>query len=200
MNYLAHLYLSGDDQQIIVGNFIGDYVKGKDYTRYPEKIQTGIKLHRAIDTFTDTHKNCREAKHYFRNDFGLYSGIVVDFIYDHILARNWEVFSTSKLSVFANFIHVVLQSNVLFLPGRVQNFLPFLIQHKRLESYATKEGIMHSMNIMNRYSSFPAKGQTAIDIMSMNSTFFTENFMSFMDELIEFVETNYGIYPRKTIV
>jgi len=94
MNYLAHLYLSGTDEKTMVGNFIGDYVKGSDWQKFPDDIKKGILLHRQIDTFTDAHAKFREAKILFRAEFGLYSGIVVDFLYDHYLAKNWNNYSS----------------------------------------------------------------------------------------------------------
>lgn len=197
MNYLAHLYLSGNVDEIVVGNFIGDYVKGKDYMNYPDRIKLGILLHRSIDSFTDTHKNCREAKELFRKDFGLYSGIVMDFLYDHILAINWKEYSNMELRLFAGYVHKVLNANISYLPARVQGFLPFLIQHKRLESYATETGINHSMNIMSKYTSFPPKSERAMEIYRENRIYLIENFNVFMKELIFFVEINHGIFLRK---
>ena len=87
MNYLAHLYLSGDSEQLLVGNFIGDYVKGNKYRSYSDEIAKGILLHRYIDSFTDQHIKHRAAKLYFKEEFGHYSGIIIDFIYDHFLAK-----------------------------------------------------------------------------------------------------------------
>ena len=197
MNYLAHLYLSGDNEHVVVGNFIGDYVKGKDYLKYPEMIKFGILLHRQIDSFTDSHIKCIEAKELFRKDFRLYSGIVVDFIYDHILAKNWNCYSEINLNAFAGHIHKVLMSHIAYLPTRVQSFLPFLIQHRRLESYATERGIIHSMNIMTRYTSFPSKSDIAIRIYRENKEQLTENFNLFMKELIEFITEKHGVDFQK---
>ncbi|MCK3686269.1 ACP phosphodiesterase [Maribellus sp. YY47] len=142
MNYLAHLYLSGESEQMLVGNFIGDYVKGKQYENYPKEIADGILLHRRIDHFTDNHPLHKEAKKPFRDDFGHYAGIVVDLVYDHFLAANWTTFSDLSLRWFAKRSHSVLLSHFAYLPLRVQGFLPFLIQNRRLESYATIEGII----------------------------------------------------------
>ena len=66
MNYLAHAYLSFGMPAITVGNLISDFVKGKQKFTYPAAIQQGIVLHRAIDTFTDTHAVTRKAKTFFR--------------------------------------------------------------------------------------------------------------------------------------
>lgn len=193
MNYLAHLYLSGTDESTLVGNFIGDYVKGKSYQRFPEGIQTGILLHRQIDTFTDTHHKPAEAKKLLRPEFGLYSGIIIDFFYDHFLASNWNKYSDESLRSFAKRAHAILLSNFGVLPLRVQGFLPFLIQNRRLESYATINGITESIKIMSKYTSLPDKYDFAKDILTVHYDFLEENFFAFMEEIIDFVYNHFDI-------
>ena len=183
MNYLAHLFLSGPDEQTMVGNFIGDYVKGNTWNKFPENIKKGILMHRWIDSFTDAHPNFREAKSLFRSEFGLYSGIVIDLLYDHYLAKNWNEYSDLTLRAFAKRSHAVLLQNFLHLPVRVQSFLPFLNQHKRLESYASVEGIVQTLKIMSNYSSLPAKSNYVLQTIQTNNDFFEVNFREFMIDL-----------------
>jgi len=192
MNYLAHLFLSGDDEQIMVGNFIGDYVKGSDWGKYSDKIRAGILMHRQIDTFTDAHPNFREAKVLFRPEFGLYSGIVVDFLYDHFLAANWNYYSDLTLRTFAKQSHAVLLKNFMLLPVRVQGFLPFLIQNRRLESYATTSGIIQALKIMSNYTSLPAKSDFVLHTIQDNYDFFNVNFRIFMYDIIRFITEKNG--------
>lgn len=193
MNYLAHIYLSGENEGIIVGNFIADYIKGKSYLKLPDTIQTGILLHRQIDTFTDKHPKSAEAKQLLRPEFGLYSGIIVDFLYDHFLAANWSKYSDESLRSFSKRTHAILLSNFGLLPRRVQGFLPFLIQNRRLESYATVNGIIDSIRIMSKYSSLPDKHDFAKKILISNYDFLTENFHLFMSEIIDFVSEHWGV-------
>jgi len=192
MNYLAHLFLSGDDEQTMVGNFIGDYVKGKDLNRFPDNIRNGIVMHRQIDTFTDTHLKFREAKTYFRPEFGLYSGIVIDFLYDHFLAKNWNTYSDYTLRTFAKRSHAALLKNFRFLPIRVQGFLPFLIQNRRLESYSSGSGIVEALNIMSKYTSLPAKADFVLHTIEANYLFFDDNFKLFMFDIIQHINEKYG--------
>lgn len=191
MNYLAHLYLSGDNEKIITGNFIGDYVKGKKFLQFPGGIRSGIIMHRYIDSFTDSHPKFREAKRLLLEDFGLYSGIVIDLFYDHFLALHWPVYSEYTLRDFTKKIHAVLISHFTYLPERVQGFLPSLIQSRRLESYATQDGIQQSLEIMSRYTSLPAKGNAAINTLKSNHAFFENNFHEFMHAIIEYVENEF---------
>lgn len=197
MNYLAHLYLSGNSEKLLVGNFIGDYVKGSQFKNYPQEISDGILLHREIDFFTDNHMRHREAKRYFRDDFGLYSGIVVDLIYDHFLAKNWRHYSDVSLRTFAKRSHAILLSNFRILPVRVQSFLPFLIQNKRLESYATIEGIVKSLSIMSRYTSLPPNWDKAEFVLRANYKPLEDNFSIFFAEVIERVCAHRGIEIKR---
>ena len=199
MNYLAHLYLSGIDEQTMVGNFIGDHVKGSDWEKYPEKIKNGILMHRQIDSFTDSHQKFREAKEPFKIEYGLYSGIIIDFVYDHFLASNWNEYSDYSLKTFAKFSHAVLMKNFIHLPLRVQGFLPFLIKNKRLESYASTSGIIEALQIMSNYSSLPAKSDFVLQTLENNYAFFEDNFKAFMSDLINFISEKYGVELRNPV-
>ena len=197
MNYLAHLYLSGDDEKIIVGNFIGDYVKGKNFNGFPSEIRKGILMHRKIDTFTDRHPRFREAKKLLQSEFRLYSAVVVDLFYDHLLAQNWYQYSPLTLRGFSKKIHDILLAHFDYLPSRVQGFLPSLIQNRRLESYATREGIQKSLEIMSRYTSLPANSVEAITILDQQFSFFQHNFALFMNDLIDYVEAEFETDIKK---
>ncbi|WP_321287596.1 ACP phosphodiesterase [uncultured Sunxiuqinia sp.] len=193
MNYLAHLYLSGEDESIMVGNFIGDYVKGKQYLQFPLAVQKGVLLHRQIDWFTDRHPLVKACARRFRSNYGRYSAIVTDVIFDHFLAVNWQQYSNDPLRQFSKYVHAVLLSNFSILPLRVKTFLPFLIQHKRLESYAGLEGIWQSLAIMGRRTSLPEEADFAIQILKQDYESIRTEFERFFVELVEFVETNYEI-------
>ena len=193
MNYLAHLHLSGESEKMLVGNFIGDYVKGNKYLQYDEEIAKGILLHRQIDSFTDTHPLQREARLMFRSEFGLYSGIVIDLIYDHFLAKNWSQYSSLRLPVFAKRVHAILLSHFSTLPLRIQGFLPFLIQHKRLVSYASVDGIIQSLKIMGKHSSLPSKSEEVERILLENYTELETNFTYFFTDLLDFVSEEQGV-------
>uniref|UniRef100_UPI0032167B82 acyl carrier protein phosphodiesterase n=1 Tax=uncultured Draconibacterium sp. TaxID=1573823 RepID=UPI0032167B82 len=193
MNYLAHLYLSGSSEQVTIGNFIGDYVKGKKYLDYNKEISKGIIMHRNIDSFTDKHESTRLSKEFFRKDFGLYSGIIVDLFYDHFLAKNWADYSSVTLRTFAKRMHAILLSNYLVLPRRVQGFLPFLIQNKRLESYATVDGIIQSLKIMGNYSSVPQKSEKARIILQENYMLLEEYFKIFMKDMVLFARSEFMV-------
>src|SRR5690606_6470869 len=111
MNFLAHIYLSGDDPNVVIGNFIADGIKGKDYQKFPTEIQHGILLHREIDTFTDAHPIVRQSTKRLHKNFGHYSGVLVDVFYDHFLAKNWKHYHEQPLAKFVENFYQLLETN-----------------------------------------------------------------------------------------
>ena len=188
MNFLAHVFLSGNNKQLQVGNFIGDYVKGSAYKAYPTYIKQGILLHRAIDDFTDRHPLAIEAKQPLQPLFRLYSGILVDMYYDHFLASQWQQLSSTPLKRFTRRFYRAMVSNYRLLPARVKGFLPHLILSNRLSVYRTLQGLQSSLEIMEKYTSLPHKSKEAISLLKENYEWYKENFNQFFPELQLFVK------------
>ncbi|MBN1183961.1 MAG: DUF479 domain-containing protein [Bacteroidales bacterium] len=193
MNYLAHMYLSGEEDGIKIGNFIGDYVKGRDYENYPELIRKGILLHRGIDDFTDKHPIVRNAKVIFQENYRKYSGIIVDVIFDHYLAINWEKFSSEPLLQFIHGIHELLKANIDILPLEVQRFVPSFIEKNWMRAYQTLEGIEAVLNRMSMRTSLPDNSRSAIENIQANYQQFDDNFSEYFPQLIEYVKKEFGI-------
>ncbi len=192
MNYLAHIYLSGESEQIQLGNFIGDYVKGNRYADYPDGIRQGILLHRHIDHFTDHHPVVQDCNSLLRSGYGKHAGIVTDIFFDHFLASKWSDYSNDQLLSFTRRFHAVLLHHFTLLPTRVKLFLPFMIQHKRLYSYAELSGIERSLLIMGQRTSLPENSAYAIDLLKREYAFLSSAFGEFFSELIEYVEAEGG--------
>jgi acyl carrier protein phosphodiesterase len=199
MNFLAHLYLSGDSDEIKIGNFIGDYVKGNKYKDYPEMVSFGIRMHRSIDAFTDQHKDVREFNQLLKPGYSRYSGIVSDVFFDHFLAANWKEYSAYTLRQFSKHAHAVLLSNFMLLPYRVKQFLPFLIQHKRLESYARRETMFQVLEIMSGRTSLPANSHWAAQLLDREYDQFEALFRSFFADIVVFAETEFGVSISKPL-
>jgi acyl carrier protein phosphodiesterase len=197
VNYLAHLYLSGESEEIKLGNFIGDYVKGNRHGKYPEKVAFGIILHRHIDSFTDRHPLVLKSKKLLQPAYGRHSGIVADVFFDHFLAAKWNEYSVHTLRSFAKNAHAIFLSNFFILPLEVKQFLPFLIQHKRLESYSKKENLFHVLEIMSRHTSLPSNSHYAMQILSEEYSQFETLFKSFFAEIVEYVEREFLIEISK---
>lgn len=193
LNYLAHIYLSGTNPEIKIGNFIGDYVKGKAFNNYPSNISKGIIVHRNIDSFTDNHKIVNQSKAFFRDEFGLYSGILVDLFYDHFLAKNWDEFHAQKLLSFTRQFYFILIKYYRIIPPRVQSFLPFMIQSNRLYSYSTLNGIETALKIMMNYTSLPNQPEVAMEILTQNYKELEHQFSHFMTEIKHMIKTEFKI-------
>lgn len=161
MNYLAHALLSFGQPEIMVGNMISDFVKGKKKFDYPQGIQQGITLHRIIDTFTDDHPATREAKEYFRPDYRLYSGAFIDVVYDHFLATDPEEFTEERLMQFSKRVYSTLDSYSNWLPSNFAVMLPYMKQQNWLFNYRTMKGTERSMEGVVRRARYLTEATTA---------------------------------------
>ena len=160
MNYLAHLLLSGNDIELRIGNFIADSVRGKNLSRFPERVAQGITLHRAIDTFTDTHDIVRESKNLIRDQYGLWSSVIVDLYYDHFLAANWSDYSDVPLEEYTLKFYKDLEQHWEILPRRIQNFYPIMVEYNWIYSYRTIDGMSKILYQMNKRT----KGKSKMDL------------------------------------
>lgn len=194
MNYLSHIFLSGDNRQLQVGNFIGDFVKGKSHENYPPDIQRGILLHREIDRFTDSHPVFLETVEMLRPVFNRYSGIVADMYFDHFLASDFKKYhpsknsssnSSSNLRLFAYNFYLSALLNYPHLPHRVKGFIFHFIGTNRLMKYSTKEGLHQSLQIMSHYKSSAINPDLSISFLQANEEALKTLFERFMPEVIQ---------------
>src|SRR5688500_10815365 len=140
MNFLAHLYLSEKNPQIMVGNFLGDFVRGRNLLeRFEEDIVTGIELHRDIDAFTDTHPIVATSKKRLREKYRHYAGVIVDIFYDHFLAKNWSAYHEESLRDFAANAYRIIEQHMEILPPDARHMLPYMINGNWLLNYAKIE-------------------------------------------------------------
>ena len=188
MNFLAHIYLSGEDRELMIGNFIADAVKGSHYKKYPYRIKQGILLHRAIDHFTDTHPTVKQSIKRLRPKYGLYSGIIVDIFYDHFLAANWKNYSDQPLAEYVAQFYKILQAHAAILPERILNFMPYMLKDNWLLSYATIPGISRILDQMNHRTKGRSKMTFASSELEAYYLDFQKEFEFFFIELKAFSE------------
>lgn len=189
MNFLAHIYLSNNDDLLTIGNFIADGIRGKRYRKFPIDIQKGILLHRHIDTFTDAHPTVRQSTKRLHENYGHYSGVIVDILYDHFLAKNWERYSEVPLAEYIDNFYNLMTENLDILPPKFQQILPHMIAGNWLLSYAKIEGIQKVLDGMNRRTKNKSGMNTAtVELKAFYSEFEAE-FTSFFEELIAFTKT-----------
>lgn len=141
MNYLAHAFLSKHDEQLLIGNFIADHVRGNHFEGLDSGIVEGIRMHREIDSFTDSHPKFREAKRVFYNGFERYSGVLVDVLFDHLLASAFDNFSNMPLQTFSENVYDVYTRYRSQLPEHSTRFLSYLLKNNLYSAYASEEGI-----------------------------------------------------------
>ncbi|MEQ3661371.1 MAG: acyl carrier protein phosphodiesterase [Flavobacterium sp.] len=188
MNFLAHIYLSGDDDLIKIGNFMADGIRGNNYLNYPEKIQKGVILHRAIDTFTDAHPIWRQSKHRLHERYGHYAGVIIDILYDHFLAKNWNEYSNEDLEVYVDLFYQSLKDNYEVLSPKTKNLMPYMIESNWLVSYATIAGIERILFQMDYRTKNKAQMQNAVQELQEFYAEFEEEFTLFFKDLIQMVE------------
>jgi acyl carrier protein phosphodiesterase len=184
MNFLAHLYLSGDNPEILTGNFIGDFVKGKNaYAHLSPIIVKGVDLHRSIDSFTDSHAIVAKSKKRLWPTYRHYAGVIVDIYYDHFLAKNWNNYHKDLLPDYADYCYGILQARVADLPPEVQYMLPYMIKGNWLVNYAKLEGIQRSLSGMARRTTFVSKMEEAVNDLELYYEDFKNEFESFFPQL-----------------
>jgi acyl carrier protein phosphodiesterase len=188
MNFLAHIYLSADDEDITIGNFIADGIKGKKYMKFPAKIQKGILLHRSIDSYTDHHPTVRLSTARLHKNYGHYSGVIVDILYDHYLAKNWENYHATPLDQYIENFYELLRSNYEILPSRIKKMMPYMISDNWLLSYATVPGISKILSQMNVRTGGISKMNFAVLELEEYYSEFEEEFTSFFADLITHTE------------
>ncbi|BDU27088.1 acyl carrier protein phosphodiesterase [Flavobacterium sp. GSB-24] len=183
MNFLAHIYLSGENDLIKIGNFMADGIRGKQFEHFPEDVQKGILLHRFIDTYTDSHHIFRKSTKRLHDRYHHYSGVIVDIVYDHFLAKNWSNYSEEKLESFINRFYNSLHDNYSILTEKTQGLMPYMIERNWLLSYRTTEGIHQILTQMDRRSKNISKMQYAIEELNEFYDEFEEEFTSFFEEI-----------------
>jgi len=189
MNFLAHIYLSGEELgELMIGNFIADSVKGNEVNRFSEGIQRGIRLHRQIDEFTDHHPIVEESKHRLRPYYGKYASVIVDIFYDHFLALHWNKYSQIPLEDYASKIYSYIKPHLPELPERVNQFFPYMVEQNWLLNYAHFEGIEKVLQGMSRRAAFKSDMHLAIHDLKKDHKLYEREFILFFPELMVYAE------------
>ena len=188
MNYLAHAYLSFDQEEILVGNLISDFVKGKKKFTYPEGIQKGITLHRAIDTFTDDHEATRLAKEIFKPAYRLYSGAFIDVVYDHFLANDANEFSSESLRNFSERVYLILEGQFEYLPEGFARMFPYMKRQDWLFNYSTMRGTELSFGGLVRRARYLEESKTAASLFEEHYKSLREYYRIFFPDVKSFAK------------
>lgn len=186
MNFLAHLYLSGDDEEQIVGNFIADHVKGRAIERYSDGIRAGILLHREIDVFTDAHPVFLRSRDRLAPKYRKYAGVITDMYYDHFLSANWREYSPESIDTFTGRMFKIVMKQYLKLPTKTKYMLPFMAKDNWLKAYGTFKGLERALKGMDRRTPFESGMGEAVNDLREDYQAYQDDFKSFFPDIVDF--------------
>jgi acyl carrier protein phosphodiesterase len=194
MNYLGHAYLSFGDGAVLTGNMIGDHVKGRiALDGYDKGVRKGIELHRKIDEAADRHPATLRAKLLFREDFGLYSGAIMDTLYDHFLANDPRYFATPEdLKSFTESVYALLDEHVAQFPSTFAAYYPHMKEHNWLYNYRSIKGIEKSLHGLARRAKYMPPVEKAYDIFVAGYYHLNQCYYEFIDDMIKFAKAELG--------
>lgn len=188
MNFLAHTLFADSDELIVVGQYCGDFVRGGNLDQFPDGIREGIRRHRRIDSYTDSHPANLRARNYFEKPLRRFAGIITDVVYDHYLARNWSLYSDVPLASHAAFVYTALKNHRELMPPDLQRFSDVVVENRVLESYLEFEAVEFALQRISRrsprFSALAAAGETTLSLDEPLATCFSE----FMPDLIEYLD------------
>jgi acyl carrier protein phosphodiesterase len=192
MNFLAHLLLSGNSENVIMGNYVADFVKGRlteEKTRlfHPDFVQ-GLKLHRFIDSYTDTHPVVKEVRHRIALTHGKSASVAVDLFFDHFLAKDFSFYSGESLPGFCERMYQVIRRNGELVPDAMRPMADAMVKGHWLEGYALPDGIGKSINGLARRYSFMSSLAGAEKDLMVNFDFYQTRFQLFFPELTKATE------------
>ena len=186
MNYLAHTLLSFNKPDLIVGNFIADSLRGNKFEGLTEGIIKGVTLHRKIDSYTDSHPIYLTSKYRFRKDFDKYSGVLMDIIYDHFLAKNFSHYSALPLQQHADHIYKLLKQQDDYLPEPAKRFYEYMTERNVLFHYSTIDGIETVLTHLSHRIRHRYELANAIPLLKEHYKELEEEFFIFFDDLLSF--------------
>ena len=190
MNYLAHAYLSFGYPDILVGNMISDFIKGKKQFDYPKDIQKGIRLHRAIDAFTDQHPATKAAKQYLKPAVGAYAGAFIDVVYDHFLALDNNELTETGWKEFTATVYGKLTSRQAILPEKFARMLPYMTGQDWLYNYRFTWGIENSFNGVARRAVYLVDATDVFTLFMNNYPVLESHYREFFPDVKSFARSH----------
>lgn len=193
MNYLAHLYLSGKNAQLLTGNFLGDSLRGAEVQRLPEEIRDGVKLHYFIDQFTDSHPLFHRARRCFEKEFPYYNGVLVDIYFDHLLAEKFEQHTNEELKGFNDFALQILNENKSWFNYKAGMFYQYVLKYNIFVEYAQSNGIIHVLKGLTGRIKNREPLAESYPLFLENKELLDENFTQFWSEIKQAVNKEWNL-------
>lgn len=186
MNHLAHIYLSGNNKDLAIGNFIADHIKGNKKDHFPHMIRKGIKMHRQIDHFTDNHPIFKRSRKRLQPKYHHYANVIIDMYFDHFLSANWSDYSDINLNKFAANHYGLFLLNYPVLPRQTKVLLPFMIISNWLVSYSNLIDLERRFEGLATRTKFNSKMEHAVDDLRQNYKLFEQDFKEFFPYVMDF--------------
>ncbi|MEM1219769.1 MAG: ACP phosphodiesterase [Bacteroidota bacterium] len=188
MNFLAHMFLSCENAPLLVGNFLGDFLRNREVAKLPEEIQQGVRLHRLIDTYTDQHPIVKQGSARLHHQHGKYAPVLVDIYYDYLLSLAWDSYDGRSLRAFTNQTYETLRDYQHVMPERIADRTERMIKDDWLFRYQTAEGIERTFYFMRRRVSKPELFEGATESLLKNQRAYEAEFKAFFPDVIEYVQ------------
>lgn len=188
MNFLAHAYLSFDHPKVLLGNFIGDFVRGNLEDQFDPEIVAGILLHREIDHYTDTHPVVKEAQKLLKPKYKRYSWVITDIYFDYFLSKHWQEYDHRTIEQFAEEVYQTIEENDQELPQNFLYLFHFMKKDNWLVAYGTIEGMKASLTGISKHTTFDSKMETAHLFLKEHETELKAYFDQFFPELVKFAK------------
>lgn len=188
MNHLAHLFLSCDCEDHLLGNFMTDYLRLHEIPHLPKGLQEGVQLHRLIDSYTDAHPEVQQVKALLRPLHRKYAPVIADIYFDYLLAQNWSRFTQESLRDFSRRMYGILKSRKRDLPSILQQRLPNMIADDWLMGYATEAGMRRTFYYLRRRASRPQWIEGATDTLLLQREELEQHFLRFFPDMMAEVE------------
>lgn len=188
MNFLAHCFLSCESEELLVGNFLTDYIGNMPITGYTQGVQDGILMHRKIDTYTDSHPEVLKGTRRLYPYHHKYAPVVIDIFYDYLLAQNWEKYSDMPLEAFTQATYRSLEKYQDIMPERLQQRLPLMIKDDWLYRYGTEGGIKYTFSRVQKRISKPTHLDGAWESLQRDYDQLNEEFNLFFPDIIQYVQ------------
>jgi acyl carrier protein phosphodiesterase len=189
LNYLAHFYLSNENENLILGNLIADSMNGRldspQYEHFNPEIIEGIKLHREIDYFTDNHPVVKQSIHRLQPKYHKYSGVIIDMYYDHLLARNWNKFSNEPLELYSHRVYEIFEENKAIIPIKMNRMVHSMSSRDWLSNYRFEENLNWAFAGLAKRAKFESNMENALEDLMENYGEYLEEFLAFFPEIID---------------
>lgn len=192
MNFLAHLFLSCEQEELLVGNFLADLIKNRALETYSTGVQEGVLLHRKIDQFTDQHPMVSQGVHRLHPFHHKYAAVIVDVFYDYLLAKNWSLYTKEDFITFTKRVYAILEKYKSVMPPKIQIRLSNMIDGDWLIGYSQYEGLAFTFERMQFRLSKPEYLHGVIENLQAHESAFDEEFKAFFPEVIAFVNDECG--------